>query len=211
MTEAPRRRRLGRPPANDSGETRRRLLDAARRSFARVGYDATTNKDVAAEAGITAGAIYHYVASKVDLFVAVYEDVQELVYGEFAKAMQEADGFSAQLLAACDAAVALNRNDPSLAGFVALVGNEVVRHPELAERVTPLQRGARFFFRRLVQDAAARGELDPDVSPEAVADLVSAVLMGMVLLGVQTGDADRHERAFAVLKLLVDGKLFRAR
>jgi AcrR family transcriptional regulator len=202
-------RRLGRPPAIDAGDTRRRILDAARRSFARVGFDATTNKDVAAEAGVTAGAIYHYVPSKVDLFVAVYEDVQELVYGEFAAAMAAVEGFPARLLAACDTAVALNRADPSLAGFVALVGTESARHPELGARVAPLRHNAVSFFGRFVAEAVERGELAGSVDAEAVTDLVNAVLNGMVMLGVQTGDADRHERAFRSLKLLLEGGLFR--
>jgi AcrR family transcriptional regulator len=62
-------RRRGRPPATDSADTKRAILDAARRLFAERGYGAVTNKDVATAAGITTGALYHYVESKLDLYL----------------------------------------------------------------------------------------------------------------------------------------------
>ncbi|MEN9553234.1 MAG: hypothetical protein RLY24_829, partial [Actinomycetota bacterium] len=46
-------KKLGRPSATDSIETRDRLIEVARASFATIGYDATTNRTVAAAAGIT--------------------------------------------------------------------------------------------------------------------------------------------------------------
>ena len=84
-------RRLGRPPAVDSTVTRGRILTAARRSFASRGYDATTNRDIATDAGVTTGALYHYTASKADLYGQVYGQVQDLVYGEFEKAFVHDD------------------------------------------------------------------------------------------------------------------------
>jgi AcrR family transcriptional regulator len=70
---------VGRPPATDSAETRRRILAGARTCFGRYGYDKTTNKDIASAAGITAGAIYHYFPSKTQLFkAAVAEKAAEL-------------------------------------------------------------------------------------------------------------------------------------
>ena len=50
-------KKLGRPCAVDAGETRKRLLAEARRSFATVGFEATTNRSIAAAAGITTGEV----------------------------------------------------------------------------------------------------------------------------------------------------------
>jgi AcrR family transcriptional regulator len=61
---------FGRPAGVDSAETRRNILEIAYRQFATGGYALTTMKDVAAEAGITSGAIYHYFPSKAALFAA---------------------------------------------------------------------------------------------------------------------------------------------
>ena len=54
-------------------DRREQIIDAAMRVFAQKGFVRATNKDVAHEAGITAGLIYHYFESKEALFMAVIE------------------------------------------------------------------------------------------------------------------------------------------
>lgn len=54
-----------------SEERRQQIIDAALRVFAREGFAGATNKDIALEAGVTAGLIYHYFADKRALFEAV--------------------------------------------------------------------------------------------------------------------------------------------
>jgi len=199
-------RRLGRPPAVDSTVTKGRILTAARRSFAIRGYDATTNRDIAAEAGVTTGALYHYTRSKADLYGEVYAEVQDLVYGEFEKAFAY-DTFRERFGAVLDAAVALNERDPSLAGFVIGVSPEVQRHPELRDRLRPMAGRTSSFLHRLVGEAVARGELASDVEPAAIEDLLNAVLAGLARFSNVTGDAARHAAAASVLHRLVDGTL----
>ena len=80
-------KRRGRPPATDSAETWFTIL-IARELFAHRGYSAVTNKDFAAAAGITTGALYHYVESKLDLYVAVHRDVQGQMYARFEEAIE---------------------------------------------------------------------------------------------------------------------------
>src|SRR5258708_39824050 len=43
------------------------------RAFAQKGFSRTTNKDIAREAGITPGLIYHYFENKEALFKAIIE------------------------------------------------------------------------------------------------------------------------------------------
>ena len=54
-------------------DRREQILEAAVRVFAQKGFDKATNKDIAQEAGITAGLIYHYFKSKEDLLRAALE------------------------------------------------------------------------------------------------------------------------------------------
>src|SRR5436853_2210085 len=55
-------------------DTRRRLLDAARRVFLRRGFHATSLDLVADEAGFSKGAVYSQFASKADLFLALVDE-----------------------------------------------------------------------------------------------------------------------------------------
>lgn len=55
-------------------QVRSDLLDAAARVFARRGYSAVSVEAVAAEAGLSTGALYSNFAGKEDLFLSLYEE-----------------------------------------------------------------------------------------------------------------------------------------
>lgn len=60
--------------AESRQQTRRRILQAAARLFAKNGFDATSVDDVAEAAGYSKGALYYNFASKDELFEALVED-----------------------------------------------------------------------------------------------------------------------------------------
>jgi AcrR family transcriptional regulator len=55
-------------------DRREQILDAAMRAFAHKGFTRATNKDIAQEAGITAGLIYHYFENKEAVLKAIIEE-----------------------------------------------------------------------------------------------------------------------------------------
>ncbi len=57
--------------AEHAADTREALVDAARRLFARDGFDGTGTEQIVAEARVTRGALYHHFRDKADLFRAV--------------------------------------------------------------------------------------------------------------------------------------------
>jgi AcrR family transcriptional regulator len=81
--------------------TRGALLDAGRRLFAERGYAAVSVNEIAEDAGVTTGALYHQFAGKRDLFSAVYSD---LVKGVWALVLEaRARHTQPSLLADCEA------------------------------------------------------------------------------------------------------------
>ena len=76
----PRRRRAGRPSAAASAETRERILRAACERFAAAGYGRARNQEIAAAAGLTSAALYHYYDSKAELFAAAWRHGLALVH-----------------------------------------------------------------------------------------------------------------------------------
>jgi AcrR family transcriptional regulator len=56
-------------------EQRRRILAAAVEVFSRRGYRAASMNDIALGVGLSKPSLYHYVRTKQDLLVAVYEEV----------------------------------------------------------------------------------------------------------------------------------------
>jgi AcrR family transcriptional regulator len=73
-------KKRGRRPGTSG--TREGIARAARRQFAELGYDRTTIRSVAAEAGVDAALVLHYFGSKQQLFLAAVDlpfEVSELV------------------------------------------------------------------------------------------------------------------------------------
>jgi AcrR family transcriptional regulator len=71
---------MARPANGPTGEERRRqIIGVAARVFAQKGYAEATTKDIAAEAGVTHAAIYHYFRDKRTLFAAVLAAYSPLV------------------------------------------------------------------------------------------------------------------------------------
>ncbi|MHB1930179.1 MAG: TetR/AcrR family transcriptional regulator [Acidimicrobiales bacterium] len=91
----------------DAARTRERILDVARRSFARSGYDRTTVRGVATEAGVAPNLITRYFGGKAGLFRAATAgdlDVASVLPGPFeslgariaAKAVRRWEGAGSQ-------------------------------------------------------------------------------------------------------------------
>ena len=68
--------RVRRTQADRSATTREALVTAARRLFAVQGFAEVPTDAIAAEAGVTRGALYHQFADKVALFDAVVDAVE---------------------------------------------------------------------------------------------------------------------------------------
>jgi len=51
------------------------IIRAARTLFAEKGFSATTTAELAAQAGVTIGAVFHHFKGKVDLFGAVFDEL----------------------------------------------------------------------------------------------------------------------------------------
>ena len=111
-------RKLGRPRDTASEDTRARLLAAARRCFGANGFDRTTNAQIAEVAGLTSAAIYHYFPSKIDLYAAVFEEVQNFIYSQIDEGLEPHENLVDRFAAALDVSVRINRDDPTIAGFV---------------------------------------------------------------------------------------------
>ena len=64
-------RHAGRRPG--ATETRDTILTAARRLFAEKGYDSTTIRGIAAEAGVNPALVHHFFGTKQDIFIAAVD------------------------------------------------------------------------------------------------------------------------------------------
>jgi len=206
MVDAAEPRRRGRPPASDSAETRRAILDNARRLFAERGYGAVTNRDVADAVGITTGALYHYVESKLDLYVDVHQDMQRQVYGRFIEAVESSDTFIGKLERVLEAAHQMNVDDHTLALFVGTVRSDMRRFPEIADRLAVAVAARDEFFVGIVDAGVASGEVDP-ADRDRVVEFIRVMLIGLTEGASET--TEQHRCAVEAILSLLQGRLVR--
>jgi len=200
-------RRLGRPAAVESTETRARILRAARERFAAGGYRRTSNQAIAAAAGVTPTALYHYFASKADLFAAAHEAALAVLL----EAYREAVGRSAepveQLCAVIEANVALNRAHPGLAEFLALAPLEARRHPELAAKLGARGDEISRLLREVLEAGVRSGRLPRALPVDAAVALLTAASFGLAWIHGVLPSAEAHEAALRAFQSLLRGEL----
>lgn len=194
--------RLGRPPSSDSADTRRRILDSARETFAKFGYGASTNRILALRAQVTTAALYHYFDSKLTLYCAVFDEAQDRIYARFQSSIEGIPGFLDRFEAVLEASHELNREDPSLARFVGAARIDRTRYNEV--RLATQSAGERFsFFFKLVDDAVKRGEVAKN-DRAAVGVLLRTVLIGLTD-AVSQSDSE-HRLAVDAFRSIFEGK-----
>lgn len=159
-----------------SAEVRTLTVAAARKLFAQHGYRGTSTRDIAAEAGVTAAAIYRHFGNKVGLFeTAVEEPLHQAMDGflrnwEFLGPEQDNNAAAAELF--LTAVLTLLRQNRDLLGAY-LYGSpqrvgESVLSRELGRVVDRVQR-------------AVSGQGLPEVDVPVVVRSVTAMLLALVL------------------------------
>jgi len=197
-------RRLGRPPDTDSADTRRVILQIARETFSVLGYEMATNREIASRSGVTPGALYHYFGSKLDLYLAVHEYTQDLVYSRFSEAIVGRGTFADQFTSVLDVAHQLNKTDPSVARFLGAVRVDARRHPEMRVSVDPRSRQRERFFADMVEVGVSTGEISPERRAIVFAYILT-VLVG--LTDAVSDDAEAQGRAIVAIKDSMSGLL----
>ncbi|ODT18556.1 MAG: hypothetical protein ABS35_23505 [Kaistia sp. SCN 65-12] len=131
--------------------SRETLMAVSARLFARGGFDATSMRDIAGEAGMLAGSMYYHFPSKNDLIAAVYEEgVAEISAAVDAAVAAAADTPWTRLEAACVAHLQSLLSD---AAHAAVMTADVRRlDARLRRRLIEMRDG---YERRFIQLVAA--------------------------------------------------------
>ena len=186
-------------------EKRRQIVDAAVRVFARKGYHGCRVSDVAEEAGVAHGLIYHYFSSKEELLETIFRDT----WSELLLAMRgvEESGQPAAEQLRQVAAILLRswRREPDL---VRVLVREVARSPALAQRVDEI--GQAFeAIERIIVSGQERGELRADLDARLASWIfygaLEEILTGWVLGRLPDGDEEVARAERTVVELLTSG------
>jgi TetR/AcrR family fatty acid metabolism transcriptional regulator len=171
-------------------DKRRQLLDAAVRVFARKGFHASRVGDIAEEAGVAHGLLYHYFESKDQVLEAVFHENWSVLLARIAS-VEETDEPAADQLR--HIATIVLRTWLHLPDVVRVVIQEFGRSPELAARIGELAQPIDA-IERVIARGIERGEFRQDVDPVFAAAVVygsiDELLTGWVLGRLPSGEED---------------------
>jgi AcrR family transcriptional regulator len=148
--------------------TRRKLLTAAEKIFARDGFEAARLEDIASAAGYTRGALYASFESKEDIFFALLEHWVRRRIEAVNSLLDEHENPNARLRALREY-YAQNAQDRRLALLSLEFKLFAVRHPQAHARFRARQRKLRASGGNLLQRALKDSDRALSISNEAAA------------------------------------------
>jgi TetR/AcrR family fatty acid metabolism transcriptional regulator len=186
-------------------DKRRVILDAAVRVFASKGYHTSRVGDIAEEAGIAHGLLYHYFSSKEQVLETVFREN----WGELLDAFARIEASDAppleQLGAIAKTLLRAWRDRPDL---VRVLVREVARSPHLQGQVDEIGAGFRVIQRVIERgqaDGSFRADLDPRLASWIFYGGLEEILTGWVLAQLPDGDQEVARAERTVLALLSGG------
>lgn len=184
------------------GQDKRRLIvDAAVRTFARRGYEACRVGDVAAEAGVAYGLVYHYSHSKDELLETIFRETWTLMLEAIAEVEKLGEPAPEQLRKVIAIILRTWRRDPDL---VRVLVREVTRTPHLQSEITELEQAFEA-LERIIRRGQDAGEftrnLDARIVSWNIYGALEELLTGWVMgqLPGRDEDVSRAERALHTL------------
>lgn len=161
-------------------ERRNQLLDVARKLFASKGLENTTIKDIADEAGVAQGLLYHYFRSKDELFWAIVARDNPLpVMSEILVGAGDRPARDVLVQAGLRAYDILNQQSE----LFRIVAREVITRPEMREGFKMIQAIALGLLTRYLEARIAAGELRPH-NPDITARMLIGSMVAGFLLGM---------------------------
>jgi TetR/AcrR family fatty acid metabolism transcriptional regulator len=187
-------------------DKRRVILNAAVRVFARKGYHTSRVGDIAEEAGVAHGLLYHYFRSKEELLETIFRETWRDVL-DAVRSVEETDETARERLAGI-AKILLRawRRDPDL---VRVLVREVTRSSHLQRQINEIDEafaGLERIIARGQADGEFRAAIDPRMASYVFYGALEEILTGWVL-GQLDDDDDAITRAEETVVEVICGGL----
>jgi TetR/AcrR family transcriptional regulator, fatty acid metabolism regulator protein len=189
-------------------EKRRQILDAAIRVFARQGFHACRVSDIADEAGVAYGLVYHYFTSKEQVLNELFTERWSLLLATIEEVDGQPIGPRDKLDAVARFIIDSYRHDPDLMKVIIV---DVTRAAySFGQTHLPEIRRAYEMIAKIVADGQRAGAFRRDVDPEFASmwfyGAIEQLLSGWVFDLIPGGEAD-FDRAREMLVETICGGL----
>jgi TetR/AcrR family transcriptional regulator, fatty acid metabolism regulator protein len=171
-------------------DRRRELLDAAVRVFAQKGFGAARVGDIAEEAGVAHGLLYHYFRSKDEVLKTIFSETWELLQADTERIEQANVPLREQLRRFAAIYLGSWLTTPEL---VSVLVREIARSGEVGDGWVEIQ-GVIALLQAMIASAKSRGDVRADcdvvLATWAVYGALEEILTGWVLGQLPAGEKD---------------------
>ena len=186
-------------------DKRRLLLDAAVRVFARKGYHAARVGDIAEEAGVAYGLLYHYFSSKEEVLRNVFRETWRALIATIESVERGEDTPREQLRKVAEILLRSWKRDPDLVRVLVL---EVTRSQLLAGEMDEIVASfsvIQAIVERGQADGSLRGDLDARLASYVFYGAIDELLTGWVLGRLPDSDEDLARAERTVVEIVAGG------
>ena len=187
-------------------DKRRQILDAAVRVFARKGFHASRVGDIAEEAGVAHGLLYHYFESKDAVLESIFREMWGMMVAAINAVEEIEESPREQLRKSCAIVLRTWRDYPDV---VRVLVREVARSGEQLQREVEEIAHAFEAISRIVERGQEQKVFRSDVSPRLASWVIygalEEILTGWVLGRLPGEDEDIKDAEQAVVGILCDG------
>jgi AcrR family transcriptional regulator len=191
--------------ADRQADRRRQILAAAVKVFADKGFHASRVGDIAEEAGIAYGLVYHYYESKEDLLETIFRTTWTEMLARV-REVEEAGVPAAEAVRQVTALLLRTwRRDPDL---VRVLVREVTRNQHIQreiEEITQAMEALERIIQRGQESGEFRSELDPRLGAVVFYGALEEVLSGWVLGQLPDRDEDIARAEQNIVAVLTRG------
>ena len=186
-------------------EKRRVILDAAVRVFAQKGYHTSRVGDIAEEAGIAHGLLYHYFSSKEEVLETVFRETWGILLATVNGVEETGEPAREQLRKVAAIVLRAWHRQPDLIRVLVM---EVTRSPHIQREIDEIQQ-AFAALERIVRRGQEDGEFRIDVNPRLGGWIfygaLDELLTGWVLGQLPDSEEDIEEAIAAVVRVVAGG------
>ena len=179
-------------PTKKAEATRARILDTALDLFRRLGFEQTTMRAIATEAGVSLGSAYYYFESKEDLVMAFYERAIEAMTPRMEAALVTPASFEERLTAIMAVKFEYFQPNRTLLGALFRQGADPQnRLSPFSEATRHIRERDQMYFARAIAIKSGDVQVPKDLAPH-LPKMLWLYQMGLILYWIYDRSPDQR-------------------
>jgi AcrR family transcriptional regulator len=188
-------------------DKRRVILDAAVRVFARQGFHTCRVSDIADEAGVAYGLVYHYFSSKEEILDTLFLERWDVMLAAIAEADSTLAAPREKLHAIAAFIIDSYRHDPELMKVIIVEVTRAANTFGLTHlaKIREAYAGIATIVSRAQADGTFRTEVTPEFAAQAFYGSIEQVLTGWIFDSTAVGEAELDAAKVLIVEMICRG------